>query len=374
MVWTSVEVAKSSSIADMRPLRVTYPDSGLPGSSLSTVRRKMNLNEAREFQAVAPALGDIITCLLVESIITQLGINLGFGRHFYDVNPQTNLLTIAMYTSIGASISCFASTGSKVGFGVTLLRLTSGWSRGFVWFAVVTLTLVMLPSATLTWLKCTPIQKNFNRQMEGTCWDESITLNYGIFNAAWCAAMDFLLALVPWKLIWGMRMRKHEKLGICVAMSLGWLSGVCAITKGVYLVQLEQGDFFFNGMDVTIWTAVETATAIVASSIPVLRVFFREKASTLGYEKSNNENSNDVVLNTYHTRVVDLSVATDTSKPPDENAKEAKADETRRNTILPEIREFEPLYDEIMREKCFDVESQNGSRKDEITEKNDMSA
>lgn len=92
-----------------------------------------------------------------------------------------------------------------------------------MWFAVVTLTLVMLPSATLTWLKCTPVQKNFNRQMEGTCWDESITLNYGIFNAAWCAAMDFLLALVPWKLIWGMRMRKHEKLGICVAMSLGWL-------------------------------------------------------------------------------------------------------------------------------------------------------
>ena len=132
--------------------------------------------------------------------------------------------------------------------------------------------------------------------------------------------------------------------------------------------------FSVNGMDVTIWTAVETATAIVASSIPVLRVFFREKASTLGYEKSTNENSNDVVLNTYHTRVVDLSVATDTSKPPDEISKELKADETRRNTILPEIREFEPLYDEIMREKCFDVESQNGSRKDEITEKNDMSA
>lgn len=152
-----------------------------------------------------------------------MGINLGFGRHYYDINPPANLITIAIYTSIGASISCFASTGSKVGFGVTLLRLTTDWYRIFVWFAIVTLTITMLPSATLTWLKCTPVQKNFNREMEGTCWDESVTLNYGIFNAAWCAAMDFLLALVPWKLIWGMRLRKHEKFGICFAMSLGWL-------------------------------------------------------------------------------------------------------------------------------------------------------
>ncbi|KAF9871465.1 hypothetical protein CkaCkLH20_11112 [Colletotrichum karsti] len=254
------------------------------------------------------------TCLFVESIITQLGINIGFGRHFYDIDPP-NLMTIAMYTSIGASISCFASTGSKVGFGVTLLRLTEDWYRAFVWFAVVTLTIVMLPSATLTWLKCTPVQKNFNSQMEGTCWDKAITLNYGIFNAAWCAAMDFLLALVPWKLIWGLRMRKHEKLGICIAMSLGWLSGVCAIIKGVYLVQLEQGDFFFNGKDVTIWTAVETATAIVAGSIPVLRVFFNEKASTFGSNNNNkSHNSHDIELNTYHT-TADSSETTNTAEP-----------------------------------------------------------
>jgi hypothetical protein len=58
-------------------------------------------------------------------------------------------------------------------------------------------------------------------------------------------------------------------------------AGVCAIVKGVYVVQLRQQDFFYNGKDVTIWTAVETAVAIVGASIPVLRVFFREKVSSL---------------------------------------------------------------------------------------------
>ncbi|KAJ0160794.1 hypothetical protein CTA2_7276 [Colletotrichum tanaceti] len=311
------------------------------------------------------------TCLFVESVITQMGVNLGFGRHYYDIQPQTNLLTIALYTSVGASVSCFASTGSKVGFGVTLLRLTTGWHRASVWFAVVTLTVVMLPSATMTWLKCTPLRKNFNRQMEGSCWDESVTLDYGIFNAAWCAAMDFALALVPWKLIWGMRLRRHEKLAVCFAMSLGWLTGVCAIIKGVYLVQLEQGDFFFNGKDFTIWTAVETATAIVGSSIPVLRVFIQEKASTLGYDNKNNNNNNsaqnsdDMELNTYHSAVRSAAVISPLGAKDAKETKDAKGDNAT-DDKKPEsgfsLQEMDPRYEDVIRARPVDLESQDFDR------------
>jgi hypothetical protein len=44
---------------------------------------------------------------------------------------------------------------------------------------------------------------------------------------------------------------------------------------------------------VTIWTVVETATAIVAASIPVLRVFFKEAASSYNHShgKSNNKSN-----------------------------------------------------------------------------------
>lgn len=61
-------------------------------------------------------------------------------------------------------------------------------------------------------------------------------------------------------------------------------AGVCAIIKGIYLMQLRKQDFYYNGKDLTIWTIVETATAIVAASIPVLRVFFKDKVSS--YNKS----------------------------------------------------------------------------------------
>jgi len=147
---------------------------------------------------------------------------MGFGKRTSDI-PVENLVTIALGSSIAASISCFASTLSKISFGVTLLRLTTGYVRAFVWFCIITLFLIMIPSSMSTWISCRPAAKAWNNSIEGTCWDPSRTVNYGIFNAAWCAAADFALALLPWYLIWGLQLRLREKIGVGIAMSMGVL-------------------------------------------------------------------------------------------------------------------------------------------------------
>lgn len=35
--------------------------------------------------------------------------------------------------------------------------------------------------------------------------------------------MDVVLALLPWSVIWGLQMRRKEKIGIALAMSMGVL-------------------------------------------------------------------------------------------------------------------------------------------------------
>jgi hypothetical protein len=160
--------------------------------------------------------------LLAQAIITQAGQQLGFGRRLEDI-PVNHLATIALGSSVAASISCFASTFSKISFGVTLLRLTSGYLRWFVWFCIASLFLIMLPSALATWVQCTPMEKAWNDTIPGTCWDSSRAVDYGIFNAAWCAAADFALALLPWYLIWGLQLKLREKIGVGIAMSMGVL-------------------------------------------------------------------------------------------------------------------------------------------------------
>lgn len=160
--------------------------------------------------------------LLTEAILTQIGQTMGFGKRLTDI-PPNNILTLAMATTIGATISCFASTLSKISFGVTLLRLTTGPARAFVWFCVATLFAVMLPSAFVAYAQCRPMAKAWNAALEGTCVDAHKLIAYGIFNAAWCAAADFALALMPWGILRGLQMRTREKLGVGIAMSMGLL-------------------------------------------------------------------------------------------------------------------------------------------------------
>lgn len=55
------------------------------------------------------------------------------------------------------------------------------------------------------------------------CWPTSIFENIALTAGAYSGCMDFILALLPWAVIWKLQMKKREKFGIAVAMSLGVL-------------------------------------------------------------------------------------------------------------------------------------------------------
>jgi hypothetical protein len=40
---------------------------------------------------------------------------------------------------------------------------------------------------------------------------------------AYSAAMDIILAILPWKIIWKLTMNKKEKIGVLLAMNMGVL-------------------------------------------------------------------------------------------------------------------------------------------------------
>jgi hypothetical protein len=148
---------------------------------------------------------------------------------------------IALYGATGLTISTLAIILSKISFGVTLTRLTDGWPRQYVYFTMVTLAIFSIPTATLPWVLCKPLSKTFVDILPGTCIDKGPSVRYARFQASktttlipcatsevltnpvWVALMDISLALLPWKILWGLSMRMTDKLGVCLAMSLGLL-------------------------------------------------------------------------------------------------------------------------------------------------------
>jgi hypothetical protein len=125
------------------------------------------------------------------------------------------------YTAI--TLFVFSAQWSKTSFAITLLKITEGYTKAFVWFILVSLNIFMGLSAILNWVQCSPPSKLWLFTEEGTCWDPNITLRYAIFATVYSAVGDIVLALLPWRLVSKIKISTTEKIGVGIAMSMGVL-------------------------------------------------------------------------------------------------------------------------------------------------------
>ncbi|KAK5661067.1 hypothetical protein OQA88_10957 [Cercophora sp. LCS_1] len=167
-----------------------------------------------------------------------------------------------------------AAAWSKTAFAVTLLRFSEGWTKWFVWFILVSINIIIALNATMNW-------KSWIPSTPGTCANILPQIIFiGNLAGGYSAASDFVLALLPWVIIWNLQMRLKEKIGVGVAMSLGTLerAGIMALIKTLHLGNLATGDTYDAAM-LNIWDSTEVSVTIIAASIPSLRVYLRDIVS-----------------------------------------------------------------------------------------------
>lgn len=114
--------------------------------------------------------------------MTTVSIPLGLGHHVGDV-PVENLGQIGLFGNVNGTFSILAAAWSKTSFALTLLRLMwqEKWARNFLWFAMISLNILMFGNALFQWIKCWPISKTWNVFESGTCWPAGVQTHYGIF-------------------------------------------------------------------------------------------------------------------------------------------------------------------------------------------------
>ncbi|KAL9948401.1 hypothetical protein D7B24_007165 [Verticillium nonalfalfae] len=219
--------------------------------------------------------------LVVSSGLLSRLVHLGFGKTLI----MTPTMSTVLYCADNTHKLALALT--KTSFAVTLLRIATGWQIYLIWFLVVSMNIQFLVHIILTWRAiCPRVPGDTTPHLPGTCWEAHEAITLGIFGGFYSALSDFVLALLPWKIVMGLQMRKHEKIGVAVAMSIGVLAGVMGIMKGSYSVLIIK---FTNVEDYTwklavfwIWAEAEPNATIIAASIPVLRVLVRNVRSGRG--------------------------------------------------------------------------------------------
>jgi len=123
--------------------------------------------------------------------------------------------------------------------------------------------------------------------------------------------MDITLALLPWRLIWGLQMKMKEKIGVAVAMSCGVFAGITAIIKTTKIPAMASADPG-PGVDLFVWGNAESCVTIIAACIPILRVLIRDVKTSAGryylsngrtgaghsthHQSKNRDNSNTITI------------------------------------------------------------------------------
>ncbi|KAF9875396.1 hypothetical protein CkaCkLH20_07216 [Colletotrichum karsti] len=167
---------------------------------------------------------------------------------------------------------------TKTSFGITLLRLMpGGWEAKLIWGLIITMNLQFAVHIIATWqMICgAPDQWHIGGS---NCWrlDQSVT--FSVFSALYSALCDFILALLPWKMIFNLKMKRSERLSVALALSMGVLAGVTGIMKAVQgykLLSVRSPDYMYNQAVYWIWSMAEPNVTIISASIPVLRGFVR---------------------------------------------------------------------------------------------------
>jgi len=220
------------------------------------------------------------------------------GKHGEDIRPK-NLESLLKFTYFAGFFGTLATVWSKSSFAITLLAFSEGRTRKIVWFILISINVIMGTSAMLLWIQCWPIQKLWMGG-EGVCWLKFKRLR--VINtvvAAYSGSADVALALLPWKIIWNAKIRRSEKIGALVAMSMGVFAGAASFSKIPTLVAIGNTDMseFSSFCSASTWPGngslltdavtmvsmyivgtAESALTIIAASIPILRALFHRRS------------------------------------------------------------------------------------------------
>ncbi|KAK6839407.1 hypothetical protein PG987_005273 [Apiospora arundinis] len=168
---------------------------------------------------------------------------------------------------------------ARVSFALALLRLRRDrWWRMLIWMVIVGLVVITMFALVLARLtQCIPMQKLQYGNMEGTCRGDGKSVLYvGWASGAWSAFSDFALIAMSWIVVWSVKMRKREKIGMALAMSIGVVSGGLTIFRYAWISPGFMADFYEYGWFGWILMSAEGMSSLIAASIPALRAFLLE--------------------------------------------------------------------------------------------------
>ncbi|RSL72144.1 hypothetical protein CEP53_001194 [Fusarium sp. AF-6] len=217
--------------------------------------------------------------LICYGAIIEAAVQKGLGHHLQWVltNIPQNAVSIALLGQISQPFVVMSCAMGKTSFSISLMRLaTQRAIHLFLWFVVVSMVILHILISIIVFVRCKDPRTTWNPAIVSACWHPDTYLGVMYFIGAYSAATDFVLALMPWAMLWNLNMKKKEKFGVAIAMSLGVFAGSIAIIKCTKLkANATSTDPTYDVGELLLWAGAENALIITAACLPCLRPMLR---------------------------------------------------------------------------------------------------
>ncbi|TVY40801.1 hypothetical protein LOCC1_G006253 [Lachnellula occidentalis] len=240
--------------------------------------------------------------LLAFSAAMTSAVMKGFGRHSTELT-LTALVAATKAEIIGQTFCIIAIATSKVSVAIFLLRITIiQWHRMVLYFLMFALTIICILDALFDFIRCDPVAHVWNPTLDAKCWISTTgftALSIVAGNLGMSAGADFVLAVLPWFILWDLQMKRKEKRLIAASMSLGLFAMAAGIIRAVALESLtSRSDYSYETVSLILWSSTELMVTILTATIPCLRPLYNEIRghSTRSYS----DNPNRLRTRSYH--------------------------------------------------------------------------
>ncbi|VUC32263.1 unnamed protein product [Clonostachys rosea] len=186
----------------------------------------------------------------------------------------------------------------KVSAGFLIMRIinkTHKWMRVSIWVMIAITIITNILSAVTTFTQCNPPAALWDPVLRrtATCWVPQVQSNINIWTSSWNTFVDFVLALMPIRIIWGLKLRMGQRIGIIFLLSVGVFSGVCSAIKTSKLASLtERSDLTWETYSLFLWVSAEVFVIVLCASLSTLKPLYdRLRGKRLDTTRSNYSSS-----------------------------------------------------------------------------------
>ncbi|KAF2148260.1 hypothetical protein K461DRAFT_297695 [Myriangium duriaei CBS 260.36] len=224
-----------------------------------------------------------ITIAMIFNIVAfahiERSLRYGLGHHVADLTYSQVVLTIR-FVVFYLFFILISTTMAKFSIIALLIPVQGVNAKPRVYALVAVGVLQFVFAVSLMFLivtECDPVSRLWDVLGEGSCPRKDFAHKWALTQGGVSALVDFILALWPLSMVPSLKVSLRAKIGFCLLMGLGAITGIASIYRDVVTQQSVNGtDVTFTYVKLLGWSVAEQTGIIILGTIPTLRPLFRK--------------------------------------------------------------------------------------------------